>query len=54
MLSGAEFKLKEKIEYYCPECRKSVAQPLVCKDCLAVLCRDCGSVLERSDELGIG
>ena len=40
--------------FYCAECRKPVAQPLVCKDCLGVICRDCGTPLERVDDLGIG
>jgi hypothetical protein len=40
--------------YYCPQCRKPVRDPLVCQDCLSVICRTCGSPLEREDELGIG
>jgi hypothetical protein len=43
-----------KVEYYCPRCAKAVEQPLVCGDCLAVICRDCGTALERVDELGMG
>ncbi|MBX5496774.1 MAG: hypothetical protein IRZ15_15670 [Bryobacteraceae bacterium] len=39
---------------YCPQCRTAVNDPLVCGDCLAVICRRCGTVLERSDDLGIG
>lgn len=45
----------EEIEpLFCPECGRTVGDPLVCRDCLAVICRVCGSVLERVDELGIG
>jgi hypothetical protein len=40
--------------FYCPECAKPISRPLVCKDCLSVICRDCGTPLERVDELGIG
>jgi len=40
--------------YYCPQCRAQVNDPLVCQDCLSVICRRCGSPLEREDELGIG
>ncbi len=39
---------------YCPVCQESVADPLVCGDCAAVICRRCGTPLERVDELGIG
>ena len=28
--------------------------PLVCGDCAAIICRQCGTPLERVDELGIG
>ena len=41
-------------DFYCPRCEKPVDRPLVCGDCLAVICRECGCVLERSDDLGIG
>jgi hypothetical protein len=41
-------------EFYCARCRKAVAEPLVCGDCMALLCRDCGAVLERVDDLGLG
>jgi hypothetical protein len=44
----------ETIEYYCPQCAKPVERPLVCGDCLAVICRECGTALERVDELGMG
>lgn len=40
--------------FYCPQCHRQVADPLVCQDCLAILCRQCGAVLERVEELGIG
>ena len=43
-----------KAELYCPSCAKEVTDPLVCGDCAAVICRVCGTVLEKVDELGIG
>lgn len=46
--------MEPNVSYYCPRCQKAVDKPLVCGDCLSVICRDCGSPLERSDELGIG
>jgi predicted amidophosphoribosyltransferase len=39
---------------YCPNCQREVAHPLVCGDCAAVICRQCGTPLEKVDELGIG
>ena len=39
---------------YCPSCEAEVPNPLVCGDCGAVICRDCGTPLEKIDELGIG
>jgi primosomal protein N' len=39
---------------YCPNCEKEVPNPLVCGDCGAVICRTCGTPLEKIDELGIG
>ena len=41
-------------DFYCPAFAKPVADPLVCGDCHAVICRLCGTVLERIDDLGIG
>jgi hypothetical protein len=41
-------------EFYCPVCAQAVTDPLVCGDCKAVICRRCGSPLERIDDLGIG
>ena len=41
-------------EFYCPACAQPVAEPLVCGDCHALICRQCGTPLERIDELGIG
>jgi hypothetical protein len=41
-------------EFYCPTCAKPVGDPLVCGDCHAVICRVCGTSLERIDDLGIG
>jgi hypothetical protein len=42
------------VEFYCPACARAVSDPLVCRDCHAVICRQCGTPLERIDELGIG
>jgi len=39
---------------YCPNCKAEVPEPLVCGDCGAVICRQCGTPLEKVDELGIG
>jgi hypothetical protein len=39
---------------YCPACNLEVDDPLVCGDCAAVICRHCGTPLEKVDELGIG
>ena len=50
----AESKADEKPEWYCPACNRKAPDPLVCGDCLAVICRVCGTPLERADELGIG
>src|ERR1051325_3856992 len=41
-------------DYYCPSCRISVTDPLMCGDCHALICRICGTPLERIDDLGIG
>lgn len=41
-------------EFYCPNCKKPVNNPLVCGDCTAIICRECGTPLERPDDLGIG
>ena len=43
-----------RAEFYCPTCAKAVINPLVCGDCHALICRECGTPLERIDELGIG
>jgi hypothetical protein len=42
------------VELYCPKCALAVTDPLVCGDCLAVICRRCGTPLERADDLAIG
>jgi len=39
---------------YCPVCATEVADPLICGDCSAVICRRCGTPLESSDELAMG
>jgi hypothetical protein len=43
-----------KPDFYCPRCAKPVSDPLVCGDCHALICRQCGTPLERIDDLGIG
>lgn len=48
----AQPKQEQHEQYYCPVCRKAVADPLVCGDCMAVICRKCGTPLERDDDLG--
>ena len=44
----------EREPLYCPKCEAEVADPLVCGDCAAVICRTCGTPLEKIDELGMG
>jgi DNA-directed RNA polymerase subunit RPC12/RpoP len=44
----------ESTEYYCPACNAPVNDPLVCGDCASLICRRCGTPLEKADELGIG
>lgn len=41
-------------DLWCPVCARAVADPLVCGDCSAVICRVCGTPLESGDELGFG
>jgi hypothetical protein len=41
-------------EFYCPACASPVPDPLLCGDCHALICRRCGTPLERIDDLGIG
>jgi hypothetical protein len=41
-------------EFYCPRCASPVANPLSCGDCGSLICRICGTPLERIDDLGIG
>jgi formylmethanofuran dehydrogenase subunit E len=46
---------EEKTEaLYCSQCREPVYDPLVCGDCGAVICRRCGTPLEKADDMGIG
>ena len=42
------------VEFYCPKCERPVFDPLVCGDCGALICRMCGTPIERIDDLGIG
>lgn len=44
----------EPESFYCPTCKTKVDDPLVCGDCAAVICRQCGTPLEKVDELGVG
>ncbi len=39
---------------YCPKCAREVTDPLICGDCSAVICRQCGTPLEAPDELSMG
>lgn len=50
----AETRDAESEPLYCPACEAEVADPLVCGDCGAVICRNCGTPLEKVDELGVG
>jgi exosome complex RNA-binding protein Csl4 len=49
-----ESKGQESQPLYCLVCGEDVPEPLVCGDCGAVICRKCGTPLEKVDELGIG
>jgi exosome complex RNA-binding protein Csl4 len=49
-----ELENQESQPLYCPNCGTVVPEPLVCGDCGAVICRKCGTPLEKVDELGIG
>jgi len=50
----AEVEEPKEEPLYCPKCDREVTDPLVCGDCAAVICRACGTPLEKVDELGIG
>jgi hypothetical protein len=50
----ADEERKPQVELYCPRCHVAVPDPLVCGDCSAIICRQCGTPLEQVDELGIG
>ncbi len=41
-------------DLYCPKCGRPAEDPLVCGDCLSVICRRCGTPLERADDLARG
>jgi hypothetical protein len=41
-------------EWYCPRCEQPVSDPLMCGDCSALICRKCGTPVERADDLGMG
>lgn len=47
-------KTNQPESLYCPRCEREVEDPLVCGDCQAVICRQCGTVLEEVDELAVG
>jgi len=44
----------QSAEFYCPACALPVSNPLLCGDCHALICRVCGTPIEKIDELGIG
>ncbi len=50
----SEVEDAEREPLYCATCDLVVGEPLVCGDCGAVICRRCGTPLEKVDELGIG
>jgi len=50
----AEVEEPREEPLYCPKCDREVTDPLACGDCAAVICRVCGTPLEKVDELGIG
>jgi len=41
-------------QYYCATCNAPAQRPLQCRDCLSLICRECGTPLESADELGFG
>jgi hypothetical protein len=41
-------------DWYCPYCARLARGRLECAECRAMICGDCGAVLELADELGIG
>jgi hypothetical protein len=41
-------------EFYCPACARPAPDPLLCGDCHSLICRVCGTPLEKVDDLGIG
>jgi primosomal protein N' len=49
----AEMNKAEREPLFCPTCEVEAPKPLVCGDCGAVICRQCGTPLEKIDELGI-
>lgn len=49
-----DFEESEAEDLYCPACGIEVDDPLVCGDCAAVICRQCGTPLEKIDEMGVG
>src|SRR5436309_3370103 len=50
----AEDEANSQTDWYCSQCNRAVNDPLVCGDCTAVICRRCGTPLERAEDLGIG
>ena len=45
---------RDDVEFYCPHCQVAVPEPLVCGDCGSLICRTCGTPVEKISELGIG
>ena len=52
--AGRSSNHQTNAEFYCPRCAQPVPDPLVCGDCASLICRRCGTPLERIDDLGIG
>ena len=50
----ADTETEDNEVLYCPNCEAAIDNPLVCGDCAAVICRMCGTPLEKMDELGMG
>lgn len=47
-------KSRDSGDWYCPYCSQPARRQLECTRCRAMICPECGAVLELADELGIG
>ena len=54
MLPKDEKASSDNVEFYCPHCQYPSGGSAVCGDCGSLICRKCGTPLERISELGIG